>query len=205
VRKHVMVGRPGQDRSALRASLASPTRTVRRASVGRRERGRRAPEPPGHTSGPARRGDRRAPPRPTCLDGPARGAGARARSSGGQSAALIRPRPLVRVQARPPPGRSLREGRRLPGGESAPRPGRDDRPDRGAIAQLGERRPCTAEVRGSSPRGSTQPMAEELSQSSDNTDADVLYCIVVNDEGAGVSCPWPRATRAHPVPSRTRS
>ncbi len=63
---------------------------------------------------------------------------ARARSSGGQSAALIRPRPLVRVQARPP-GCCL---------------------DRGAVAQPGERRLCMADVRGSSPRGSTTAQAE---------------------------------------------
>ena len=42
-----------------------------------------------------------------------RGVWRRARSSGGQSAALIRPRPLVRVQARPP--RVTGAGRPLPG------------------------------------------------------------------------------------------
>ncbi len=60
----------------------------------------------------------------------------RARSSGGESAALIRPRSLVRVQARPQVG-GAHETRK------------------GAVAQPGERRPCTAEVRGSNPRGST--------------------------------------------------
>ncbi len=70
----------------------------------------------------------------------------RARSSGGQSAALIRPRPLVRVQARPPgPGET--RGWEIWGCGTR---------GRGAVAQLGERRPCTAEVRGSSPRGSTR-------------------------------------------------
>ena len=40
--------------------------------------------------------------------GAAPGGAGRARSSGGQSAALIRPRPLVRVQARPPAEPSAR-------------------------------------------------------------------------------------------------
>ncbi len=66
------------------------------------------------------------------------GSFAGARSSGGQSAALIRPRPLVRVQARPPGS--------YPRGAPA---------RHGAVAQPGERRFCKAEVRGSNPRGST--------------------------------------------------
>ena len=47
----------------------------------------------------------------------ARGAGAGARSSGGQSAALIRPRSLVRVQARPPTGRG--DGEQTTGARTA--------------------------------------------------------------------------------------
>jgi hypothetical protein len=51
------------------------------------------------------------------------GGDAGARSSGGQSAALIRPRPLVRVQARPPD--ELQTARFKPEGEDAWGAGRE--------------------------------------------------------------------------------
>jgi hypothetical protein len=47
--------------------------------------------------------------------GERRGGGRRARSSGGESAALIRPRSLVRVQARPPRPAGSAAGRRVGG------------------------------------------------------------------------------------------
>ena len=85
----------------------------------------------------------------------------RARSSGGQSAALIRPRSLVRVQARPPTEGlrtadvGLGASHRLPTSLALS-------PSLGVVAQLGERRLCTAEVRGSTPRGSTGRAAETI-------------------------------------------
>ena len=79
----------------------------------------------------------------------------RARSSGGQSAALIRPRPLVRVQARPPLATMRRRGC-------------------GAVAQPGERRLCTAEVRGSIPRGSTGDGRQRIQAHLDNRPRGVI-------------------------------
>src|SRR5687768_16254758 len=98
-------GAGDEARGPGRAPVGSPRATVGRAGGGRAgTRGERASagtqaqaedvvvtrDRPAHSvfgAAPAR---------------PAGGGDAGARSSGGQSAALIRPRPLVRVQARPP-------------------------------------------------------------------------------------------------------
>jgi hypothetical protein len=99
----------------------------------------------------------------------------RARSSGGESAALIRPRSLVRVQARPQVG-GAHEARK------------------GAVAQPGERRPCTAEVRGSNPRGSTALVWEDLDKG--RSDATGVASV-------GVSQTSPRAPRRRHMTVKT--